>query len=85
MVSISLFSSWRLHCFSYHGLYHPSDVFTTVALDPDVIDEVKEKIKTLSLPKSFSYRLVLVNSVDEEIIASKFFAKIINFGDLITV
>lgn len=50
-----------------------------------VIDEVKQKIKRLSLPRNMSIRPVLiqVNGVDESVQKSDFFSTIIDFNDLL--
>lgn len=47
-----------------------------------VINEIQEKINKLTLPKNFSYRPVLihVNGVDDEMIASEFFHKLLILG-----
>lgn len=49
-----------------------------------VVEDMKEKIKKLSLPKNFSYRPVLihVNGVDDDVMGSEFFSNIIDFGQL---
>ncbi len=51
----------------------------------NVIDEVKQKIHHLTLPKNVSVRPVLihVNGVDEEIQESDFFSALIDFKDLL--
>lgn len=55
------------------------------AIKSDIIDEMQEKLARVKIPKSFSYRPVLihVNGVDVEIADSGFFAKIIDFGELL--
>ncbi len=59
--------------------------FRARELTKSVIDEVKLKIKSLALPKNISIRPVLihVNGVDETVIESDFFSKIIDFKDLL--
>ncbi len=59
--------------------------FTQKELGTSIIKEVSEKIKSLSLPKHFSYRPVLihVNGVSDEVAESGFFSKIIDFGDFL--
>jgi uncharacterized protein len=49
------------------------------------IEEMKEKISNLALPKNFSYRPVLIhiNGVDDVVVESEFFANIIDFGKLL--
>lgn len=51
----------------------------------EVIDEVKEKLSALQLPRGFSCRPILihVNGVDESVIDSGFFAKIIDFSEFL--
>ena len=51
-----------------------------------VIDEVKEKIARLSIPKHFSYRCVLIhaNKVNDGVEESGFFNDIIDFTQLVT-
>jgi AAA+ ATPase superfamily predicted ATPase len=50
----------------------------------DVIDEVQEKIKVLSVPRNFSIKPVLIHAgeVHDEVIDSDYFIKIINLSDL---
>jgi uncharacterized protein len=50
-----------------------------------VIEEMKQKMERLKVPKHISLRPVLihVNGVDEQIIESGFFSSIINFNDLL--
>ncbi len=50
-----------------------------------VIKEMQEKIKRLKIPKGFSIRLVLmhVNGVDDSVIDSDYFSKIIDFGQFL--
>lgn len=50
-----------------------------------IIEEMTEKIKRLSLPKRFSYRVVLihVNGVSESVEDSRFFSQIINLSDFL--
>jgi uncharacterized protein len=51
----------------------------------DVIGDMRQKLERLKIPKNFSYRSVLihVNGVDEEVADCGFFAKIIDFGQLL--
>lgn len=51
----------------------------------DIVNELEEKIKNLSLPRNFSYRPVLihVNGVDDEVTSREFFANIIDFSSLL--
>lgn len=59
--------------------------FSAQEITKSVIDEVKQKIKSLALPKNISIRPVLihVNGVDESVLESDFFSSIIDFNDLI--
>ena len=59
--------------------------FNAQEITKSVIDEVKQKIKSLALPKNMSIRPVLihVNGVDESVLESDFFASIIDFNDLL--
>lgn len=51
----------------------------------DVIDEMEKKVEALQLPRGFSYRPVLVhvNGVDENVIDSGFFGRIIDFSEFL--
>lgn len=51
----------------------------------DVIDEVKEKINRLSIPRNFSIKPVLIHAADvhDDVIDSNFFAKIIDLSSLL--
>jgi hypothetical protein len=51
----------------------------------EVIDEVQQKLNALELPRGFSLRPVLihVNGVDESVADSGFFARIIDFSELL--
>lgn len=59
--------------------------FSRFVIVPDVIQEIKEKIFALKLPRHYSYRPVLihVNGVREDVVESGFFAGIIDFSDLL--
>jgi uncharacterized protein len=59
--------------------------FNAQEITKSVIDEVKQKIKSLALPKNMSIRPVLihVNGVDESVLESDFFSSIIDFNDLL--
>ncbi|MBM3208492.1 MAG: ATPase, partial [Chlamydiae bacterium] len=59
--------------------------FNSQEITKSVIDEVKQKIKSLALPKNMSIRPVLihVNGVDESVLESDFFSSIIDFNDLL--
>ena len=70
----------------YNSLYVCEIKFSRSELTSSVIDEVKQKIERLNMPKNFSYRPVLihVNGVKDVVIESGYFAKIIDFGDLLS-
>jgi AAA+ ATPase superfamily predicted ATPase len=70
----------------YSNLYVCEIKFSRFDLKPDIIPEVEKKINLLQRPKGFSCRPVLihVNGVHETIIDQQYFAKIIDFGDLLT-
>jgi len=59
--------------------------FSSQEITRSVIDEVKQKIRSLSRPKNISIRPILihVNGVDEYVIESGFFSSIIDFNDLL--
>jgi uncharacterized protein len=59
--------------------------FSRSELKPSVIEEVEEKVKRLKLPRNFSVRPVLihVNGAHPEVIDSRFFSRIIDFGELL--
>lgn len=70
----------------FHCLYVCEIKFSRQELTMLVIDEVKQKIERLNMPKSFSYRPILihVNGVKDAVIESGYFAKIINFGQILS-
>lgn len=59
--------------------------FSAQKITKSVIDEVKQKIKSLALPKNISVRPVLihVNGIDESVLESDFFSSTIDFNDLL--
>ena len=59
--------------------------FSSQEITRSVIDELKQKIRSLTLPKNISIRPVLihVNEVDETVVESNFFSAIIDFKDLL--
>lgn len=59
--------------------------FSGQQITSDIIEEVKQKIHGLALPKSVSIRPVLihVNGVDEKVLESGFFSAIIDFQNLL--
>ncbi len=60
--------------------------FNRSEIGHSIIEEVKEKLARLRLPKHISKRPVLIhaNGIKENVIDSLFFAKIINFSDLLS-
>ncbi|MFM8453719.1 MAG: AAA family ATPase [Gammaproteobacteria bacterium] len=69
----------------YDCLYICEIKFTKNKIETSIIEEVQTKINRLSKPKSLSCRSVLihVNGVNDEVIESDFFCKIIDFSDLV--
>jgi AAA+ ATPase superfamily predicted ATPase len=59
--------------------------FSAQEITKSVIDEVKQKIKSLALPRNMSVRPVLihVNGIDEYVKKNDFFSYIIDFNDLL--
>jgi len=59
--------------------------FCAQKITKSIIEEVKQKILKLALPKNISIRPVLihVNGVDEAVLESNFFSFIIDFQDLL--
>lgn len=51
-----------------------------------VIDEVKQKIDRLEMPKNFSYRpmLIHVNGVKDTVREGRYFSNIIDFGEFLS-
>jgi AAA+ ATPase superfamily predicted ATPase len=66
----------------YNNVYIIEIKFSKHKIGVPVIDEVREKIKRLKLPKNYSYRPVLihVNGVTEELVDAQYFSNIINFS-----
>lgn len=69
----------------YHCLYVCEIKFSKSEVTVSIIDEIKQKIDRLNIPKNFSYRPVLihVNGVNEAVTESGYFAKIIDFGQFL--
>ncbi len=59
--------------------------FSSKEITENVVDEVKQKIKRLSMPKNLSIRPVLIHvcGVDEKVLESDFFSSIIDFKALL--
>lgn len=69
----------------FNCLYICEIKFSRSPIQKQIIEEVQSKILRLVRPSNFSYRPILihVNGVEDEVIASEFFASIINFGELL--
>lgn len=69
----------------YNCLYICEIKFSKSPLLLSIIEEVKQKINNLRMPKNFSYRPVLihVNGVKESVIEEGYFSSIIDFGRLL--
>jgi uncharacterized protein len=69
----------------FNCLYVCEIKFSRSKVTTSVIDEVKQKINRLNMPKNFSYRPVLVhvNGVNSAVLESGYFAKVIDFGQLL--
>ncbi len=67
------------------NLYICEIKFLTKEIKNDIISKVNEKIERLQSPKGYSYRPILihVNGVDESVIEQDYFAKIIDFSELL--
>jgi AAA+ ATPase superfamily predicted ATPase len=70
----------------FNSLYVCEIKFSRSEVTASVVEEVKQKINRLNIPKNFSYRPVLihVNGVNEAVVESGYFAKIIDFGQLLS-
>lgn len=70
----------------FQNLYICEVKFQKDKIKKNIIAELDRKIKNLKTPKGFSKRAVLihVNGVDDSVIESNYFAKIIDFGELLT-
>lgn len=70
----------------FNCLYVCEIKFSRSEITASVIDEAKQKISRLNIPKNFSYRPVLihVNGVNSAVVDSGYFAKIIDFGQLLS-
>ncbi|MCL5260373.1 MAG: AAA family ATPase [Gammaproteobacteria bacterium] len=67
-----------------NALYVCEIKFSRNEVRPTIIDEMREKISRMQLPKNFSYWPVLIhiNGVHEQVENGDYFAKIINFAEL---
>lgn len=70
----------------FHCLYICEIKFSRSELTSSVIDEVQQKIDRLNIPKHFSCRPVLihVNGVKAAVAECQYFAKIIDFGQILS-
>ncbi len=70
----------------FQNLYICEIKFQKGPIKKTIIDEVDIKMKNLKTPKGFSKRAVLihVNGVDDSVIESNYFAKIIDFSELLS-
>ncbi|MBP7074216.1 MAG: ATP-binding protein [Rhabdochlamydiaceae bacterium] len=70
----------------FNTIYICEVKFSQGKIGIEVITEMKEKLNALQLPKGFSMRPILihVNGVDERVVDSGFFARIIDFSELLT-
>jgi uncharacterized protein len=71
----------------FNNVYICEIKFSRNAIGPSILNEMKQKITALKLPRNFSYRPVLiqVNGVQDTVVESGFFSNIIDFGQLLTV
>lgn len=69
----------------FNTLYLCEIKYSKNLIGPQVIDEMKEKIKQLSLPRHFSYRTVLihVNGVSEALEESQYFSHILDLSEFL--
>lgn len=69
----------------FKTLYVCEVKFRQNALGTEVIEEMEQKLQALQLPKGFSLRPILihVNGVDESVIESGYFARIVDFSELL--
>lgn len=69
----------------FNTLYICEIKFSKNLIGPSIINEMKEKISKLDLPRNFSYRPVLiqVNGVEDSVIESEFFSNIVEFGEML--
>lgn len=69
----------------FNCLYACEVKFRQGSIGMEVIEEMKEKMDALEMPYGFSVRPILihVNGVDDAVVDSGFFARIINFAELL--
>lgn len=69
----------------YNTLYICEVKYSKNPIGTNVIEEMNEKIKNLSIPKHFSYRTVLihVNGISESLEESQYFSHVIDMNDFL--
>jgi hypothetical protein len=69
----------------HHTLYLCEIKFLSTEVKVSIREEIQDKIRRMKMPKHFSIRPVLVhvNGVHESVAESDFFAKIIDFSELL--
>jgi uncharacterized protein len=69
----------------FNCLYLCEVKFSQGKVGLEVIEQVKEKLRALQLPRGFSCRPILihVNGVDESVGDEGFFARIVDFAELL--
>jgi len=67
------------------GKYLCEFKFSKNIITSTAVDDVKEKINRLVVPKNFSVRSVLVhvNGVSDAVLGAGFFSEVINFGEFL--
>ena len=70
----------------FNQLYLCEVKFSKSPIGLSVVEACRQKTKKLQIPQGFSYRSVLihVNGVEDRVITEGYFAKIINFSELLT-
>ena len=70
----------------FNNLYLIEIKFSKNKIGPQIIEEMEEKRKRLKVPRNFSMRPVLihVNGVEERVLESGYFDKIIDFGQFLS-
>jgi hypothetical protein len=69
----------------FNTLYVCEIKFSRSPLKYSIIEEVEKKLGALKLPRQFSARPVLihVNGVHKDVIDSRFFSQVVDFGELL--
>ena len=70
----------------FNVLYIVEIKFSRSEIPLSIVDEVKQKIRRIRLPRNFSYHPVLihVNGVHESVVESGYFSSIIDFGAILS-